>query len=55
MVIFINRPEVTDPNDHPGQAFLNLAKNRNGETGTVNLTSLLVFSKFARTRASTKS
>lgn len=47
MVMLINRPEVTDPNDHPGQAFLNLAKNRNGETGTVNLTSLLVFSKFA--------
>ena len=47
IVMLIHRPEVSDPNDHPGQAELILAKNRQGSTGTIHLTSLLIFSKFA--------
>lgn len=46
IVMLIHRPEVSDPNDHPGQAELILAKNRQGSTGVINLTPLLVFSKF---------
>lgn len=37
MVIFLNRPEVYDPDDRPGEADLTVAKNRNGPTGTARL------------------
>ncbi|WZP01227.1 DnaB-like helicase C-terminal domain-containing protein (plasmid) [Isosphaeraceae bacterium EP7] len=37
IVILIHRPEVADPEDMPGIAELNVAKNRDGETGTVQV------------------
>jgi replicative DNA helicase len=36
-VLLLHRPEYYDPNDHPGQAELIVAKNRSGATGTVRL------------------
>lgn len=37
MVIFLNRPEVYDPDDRPGEADLTVAKNRNGPKGVATL------------------
>ena len=47
MVLLIHRPEVYDPEDNPGKAFLDIGKHRNGATGTIELISLLHISKFA--------
>lgn len=37
VVMFLNRPEVYDPNDRPGEADVSVAKNRHGAIGTVAL------------------
>jgi replicative DNA helicase len=37
MVLLLHRPDYYDPNDQPGVAELNVAKNRNGRTDTVKL------------------
>ncbi len=36
-VLFLHRPEAYDPEDHPGEAEVIVAKNRNGRTGVVTL------------------
>jgi replicative DNA helicase len=37
LVLLLHRPDYFDPNDRPGQADLDLAKNRNGESGVFTL------------------
>jgi replicative DNA helicase len=46
LVLLLHRPEYYDPNDQPGIAELNIAKNRNGPTMTVKLTFLKNFTRF---------
>ena len=46
LVLLLHRPEYYDPNDQPGMAELQIAKNRNGATGTVKLTFLKNFTRF---------
>jgi replicative DNA helicase len=46
MIFLIHRPEVTDPNNRPGEADLILGKHRGGPTGRIPLTSMLEYSKF---------
>ena len=36
--MFLHRPEVYDPEDHPGEAEIIIGKNRNGPVGIVTLT-----------------
>ena len=38
IVMFLHRPEMYDPADHPGEAEVVVAKHRNGPTGIVRLT-----------------
>jgi replicative DNA helicase len=38
IVMFLHRPEMYDPEDHPGEAEVIVAKHRNGPTGIVRLT-----------------
>lgn len=38
IVMFLHRPDAYDPEDHPGEADLIVAKNRNGPIGNVPLT-----------------
>lgn len=47
IIMLLHRPEYYDPNDRPGQAILNLAKHRGGETDVITLIPLLQYSKFA--------
>lgn len=47
IILLVHRPEYYDPNDRPGQALLDIAKHRNGETKVITLIPLLQFSKFA--------
>ena len=35
LVLLVNRPEVYNPDDHPGEAEIIVAKHRNGRTGSV--------------------
>src|SRR5262249_17775080 len=46
LVLLLHRPEYYDPNDQPGVAELNVAKNRNGATGVVKLAFLKNFMRF---------
>lgn len=46
LVLLLHRPEFYDPNDLPGVAELNVAKNRNGQTGTIRLTFLKSSARF---------
>jgi replicative DNA helicase len=46
LVLLLHRPEYYDANDQPGVAELNVAKNRNGPTGTVRLTFLKNLTRF---------
>lgn len=46
LVLLLHRPEYYDPNDQPGIAELQVAKNRNGATGTVKFTFLKNFTRF---------
>jgi replicative DNA helicase len=46
VVMLLARPEFYDPNDHPGIAFVILAKQRNGPTGEVNLAFLKEYTRF---------
>lgn len=46
MVLLLHRPEFYDPNDQPGLAELQIAKNRNGRTGTLKLTFLKASTRF---------
>ena len=34
LVLLVNRPEVYNPDDHPGEAEIIVAKHRNGKTGS---------------------
>lgn len=48
IILLLHRPESYDPNDRPGQAIVNLAKHRGGETDSnIVLIPLLQYSKFA--------
>lgn len=47
IIMMVHRPEVYDPNDKPGITELIVGKHRGGETGTIELLSLLEYSKFA--------
>ncbi|MBN1258127.1 MAG: DnaB-like helicase C-terminal domain-containing protein, partial [Planctomycetes bacterium] len=38
VVLLLHRPDYYDPDDKPGQANVIIAKQRNGPTGTVELT-----------------
>lgn len=38
VVMFLHRPEVYDPEDRPGEAFVIIAKNRSGPVGEAHLT-----------------
>jgi replicative DNA helicase len=46
VVLLIHRPDYYDPNDQPGVAEVQIAKNRNGATGTVKLTFLRSITRF---------
>jgi replicative DNA helicase len=46
IVILLNRPERYDPNDQPGIAIVDVAKNRNGATGRVKLYFQRAFVRF---------
>lgn len=46
VVILLYRPSFYDPNDRPGLAVLDVAKNRQGRTGTCNLTFLGHLTRF---------
>src|SRR5204862_4114783 len=37
IVMFLHRPEMYDPEDHPGEAEVIVAKHRNGPTGIIRL------------------
>ena len=47
IILMAHRPEYYDPNDRPGVAELVIAKIRAGQAKTIELLSLLQFSKFA--------
>lgn len=47
VVMFLHRPEAYNPDDRPGEADLNVAKNRNGPTGTAHLSWLASRTQFA--------
>lgn len=47
MVLLVHRPEVFDPNDKPGITEIIAGKVRAGQPGTVDVISLLEYSKFA--------
>lgn len=47
IILMLHRPEVSDPNDQPGQAFLIIAKHRGGETFQMPIIPLLQYAKFA--------
>jgi replicative DNA helicase len=47
VVVLLHRPEYYDPTDEPGVAEAIVAKNRNGETGTVRLAFLRDQTRFA--------
>jgi replicative DNA helicase len=40
VVLLLHRDDAYDPNDHPGVAEMEIAKQRNGPTGKVRLTFL---------------
>ena len=46
IVMFLHRPEMYDPADHPGEAEVVVAKHRNGPTGIVKLTFKKQFMQF---------
>lgn len=46
IILFVSRPEYYDPQDRPGQAFLDIAKHRGGPTGNIAVIPLLEYSKF---------
>jgi replicative DNA helicase len=46
IVMFLHRPEMYDPEDHPGEAEVIVAKHRNGPTGIVKLSFKKQFMKF---------
>ncbi|MGO9599025.1 MAG: replicative DNA helicase [Isosphaeraceae bacterium] len=46
MVLLLHRPDYYDPNERPGIAEVIVAKNRNGPTGSVNLTFLKNLTRF---------
>lgn len=46
MVLLLHRPEYYNVDDRPGEADLNIAKHRNGRTGTINLQFQGKFSRF---------
>src|SRR5262245_39454561 len=46
IVLLLHRPEYYDPNDQPGIAVVDVAKNRNGGTGTLKLTFLKSITRF---------
>ena len=46
LVLLLHRPDYYDPNDRPGISELIVAKNRNGATGSVNMTFLKNFMRF---------
>ena len=46
LVILLHRPELYNPNDHPGEAEVIVAKNRNGGTGTRKLVFHKLFTRF---------
>jgi replicative DNA helicase len=46
LVLLLHRPEYYDPNDQPGIAVVDVAKNRNGRTGETRLTFLNKLTKF---------
>jgi replicative DNA helicase len=46
IVLLLHRPEYYEANDQPGVAELNIAKNRNGPTGTIKLTFLNAITRF---------
>jgi replicative DNA helicase len=46
MILLLHRPDYYDPNDQPGVAELNIAKNRNGRTDTVKFAFLKNFMRF---------
>ena len=46
VVMLLARPEFYDPTDRPGIAFVNLAKQRNGPTGEVQLAFLKEYTRF---------
>src|SRR5262245_2455635 len=46
IVMFLHRPEMYDPEDHPGEAEVIVAKHRNGPTGIVRLTFKKQFMQF---------
>lgn len=46
IILFVSRPEYYDPQDRPGQAFLDIAKHRGGPTGSISVIPLLEYSKF---------
>lgn len=46
LILLLHRPEYYDPNDQPGVAELNIAKNRNGATRTIKLTFLSNITRF---------
>ncbi|ADV63442.1 replicative DNA helicase [Isosphaera pallida ATCC 43644] len=52
LVLLLHRPEYYDPNDQPGIAEVIVAKNRNGATGTVQLTFLKNIMRFENCAAS---
>ena len=37
VVMLMHRPDFYDPNDEPGKVYLLIPKNRDGETGNVEL------------------
>lgn len=47
IILLIHRPEYYDANDRPGQALLDIAKHRNGDTKVITLIPLLHYGKFA--------
>lgn len=47
VILLLNRPEIYDENDRPGEADLIIAKQRNGPTGKIILIPMLEISKFA--------
>jgi replicative DNA helicase len=46
LVMFLHRPDAYDPEDHPNEAELLIAKHRSGPTGIVRLTWRKQFLRF---------